>query len=234
MEEQTILLVEDDFLNRRLCRKVLVDNAYRVLEAKNASEARSILNKEKIELAILDINLGEGERSGITIGQELAEQYGVPFLYLTAYDNPEIINRAIATTPYAYVTKPFKSTDLLTSVALAIRQGTKPNRGILTIMVKDGEFNVDLPLADINYIESDGNYLRFYTNKMMYKSRSTVQQILEILPPTTFIRTHRAYIVNKNKIDKWSAKKLVVNQMEIPVSANYVPDINFIGKNTEE
>ncbi|MBS1589675.1 MAG: DNA-binding response regulator, partial [Bacteroidetes bacterium] len=41
MEEQTILLVEDDFLNRRLCRKVLVDNAYRVLEAKNATEAKS-------------------------------------------------------------------------------------------------------------------------------------------------------------------------------------------------
>ncbi|MBS1740298.1 MAG: response regulator, partial [Bacteroidetes bacterium] len=149
MEEQTILLVEDDFLNRRLCRKVLVDNAYRVLEAKNATEAKSILNKEKIELAILDINLGEGERSGITIGQELAKQYGVPFLYLTAYDSPEIINRAIATTPYAYVTKPFKNTDLLTSVALAIRQGVKPNREILSIVVKDGEFNVDLPLADM-------------------------------------------------------------------------------------
>ncbi|MBS1777355.1 MAG: response regulator transcription factor [Bacteroidetes bacterium] len=234
MEEQTILLVEDDFLNRRLCRKVLVDNAYRVLEAKNATEAKSILNKEKIELAILDINLGEGERSGITIGQELAKQYGVPFLYLTAYDSPEIINRAIATTPYAYVTKPFKNTDLLTSVALAIRQGVKPNREILSIVVKDGEFNVGLPLADINYIESDGNYLRFYTNKMTFKTRSTVQQILEILPSSIFVRTHRAYIVNKNKIDKWTAKKLVVNQIEIPVSANYVPDINLICTNMDE
>ncbi|MBS1739054.1 MAG: LytTR family transcriptional regulator, partial [Bacteroidetes bacterium] len=82
--------------------------------------------------------------------------------------------------------------------------------------------------------DETGNYLRFYTNKMTFKTRSTVQQILEILPSSIFVRTHRAYIVNKNKIDKWTAKKLVVNQIEIPVSANYVPDINLICTNMDE
>jgi CheY-like chemotaxis protein len=67
MTEKTILLVEDDFLNRRIYRKVLLENGYRVLEAKSAQTAITILNTEVVNLAILDINLGENEVDGITV-----------------------------------------------------------------------------------------------------------------------------------------------------------------------
>ena len=64
MNLKTILIVEDDFLNRRLTKKVLQENGYQTLEAKNANEALAILNKELVDLAILDINLGDGEMDG--------------------------------------------------------------------------------------------------------------------------------------------------------------------------
>lgn len=48
MNTKTILIVEDDFLNRRLIKKVLQENEYHTLEAKNADEALSILNKEAL------------------------------------------------------------------------------------------------------------------------------------------------------------------------------------------
>src|SRR5690606_4183357 len=106
---KTILLVEDNFLNRRLSKKVLTENNYRILEAKNAVEALEILKKESIDLAILDINLGENEKDGITLGGQIKEKFSVPFIYLTAYENPEIIKKAVSTTPYSYLTKPFKN-----------------------------------------------------------------------------------------------------------------------------
>ena len=46
MTQKTILLVEDDFLNRRLSKKVLLENGYDVFEAKNTQEALDILKKE--------------------------------------------------------------------------------------------------------------------------------------------------------------------------------------------
>jgi DNA-binding LytR/AlgR family response regulator len=183
-----------------------------------------------VTLAILDINLGEDERDGISLGQELRVKYAIPFLYLTAYENTEIATRAVATTPQAYITKPFKNIDLVTAVALAIRQSASKAQRKPSVLVKDDEYNVELPIEEIDYIESDGNYLLFYACERVYKSRSTIKQILELLPASTFIQTHRAFVVNKTKIEKFTIKNLVVKNETIPVSKYYLDDISTIYK----
>lgn len=227
MPAKNILLVEDDFLNRRLAKKILIENGYFVFEAKNAKEAIAILTQEKLELAILDINLGENQEDGISLAQQIQEKYTIPFLYLTAYDNPAIINQAIATKPYSYLTKPFKNADLIASIEIALRQSADMPKNTPSIMVKDGDYNVKLAISEINYILSEGNYLLFYTDKKSYKCRNTIKQILEILPSNIFLQTHRAYVVNKNKIQKFSSKEIIIGQAIIPVSKNYMDNIEI-------
>lgn len=222
IQQKVILLVEDDFLNRRLSKKALVENNYGVIEAKNAREALEILKKESIDLAILDIHLGENEQDGISLGKQIGDKYSVPFIYLTAYENADIIGKAVATTPYSYLTKPFKKVDLITSVEIAIRQSGKKHVPKLT--VKDAEYHVELSVDEISYIESDGNYLLFHTDEKVYKSRSTIRQILEKLSGSTFVQVHRAYVVNKTKIERFNQKSLVIKNTEIPVSKNYLND----------
>ncbi len=228
MEQKTILLVEDNFLNRRLTKKVLTGNNYHVVEAKNAKEALEQLKKEPIALAILDINLGENEQDGITLAQHIKNEFSVPFIYLTAYENPEIIGQAVSTLPYSYLTKPFKNTDLIASIEIAIRQSFDSKKRKPFIHVKDGEYHVELPLHEIDYIESDGNYLLFYSNNKTYKLRSTIIKILEELPVSSFIQTHRAYLVNKKRIQKFNGKNVIVGGMEIPVSGNYTEAIKLL------
>lgn len=230
MTEKTILLVEDDFLNRRLSKKILAENGYLVLEAKNAKETIDILTKEVVDLVILDINLGENEQDGISLGQHIKENYGLPYIYLTAYENPEIINRAVSTSPCSYLTKPFKNVDLITSAEIAIRQAYHQKKDIATIQIKDGVYNVQLAFDDIYYIVSEGNYLLFHTESKVYKTRSTIKQILEKLPESTFVQTHRAYVVNKNKIEKYTSNNLIINNTEIPITKSYIDDLNMLGK----
>lgn len=218
MNSTVILIVEDDFLNRRLIKKILLGNGHQVVEAKNASEAMTILNKESVDLAILDINLGDGEIDGISLGQLIQNKQKVPFIYLTAYENAKIIREAVATSPYSYLTKPFKNSDLIASVELAIIKSAKEDRPKPAILVKDGEYRVELPLDAINYIESEGNYLLFHTEEKIYKSRSTISQILELLPTKRFIQIHRAFVVNKDKIKKYNSKSVIVGDVEIPIS----------------
>lgn len=217
MEQKTILLVEDDFLNRRLTKKVLEENNYRVLEAKNAKDALEILKMKTVTCAILDINLGEDEQDGISLGRQISESFYVPFIYLTAYENPEIIGQAVSTSPYSYLTKPFKKSDLITSLEIAVLK-FQSKEHLPTIIVKDGEYYVSLPLDKINYIESDRNYLLFHTDEGVYKIHSTLKQILKELPNSLFVQTHRAFIVNKSKIEKYALKSVIVNGNEIPVS----------------
>ncbi|MCA0230443.1 MAG: response regulator transcription factor [Bacteroidetes bacterium] len=218
MNSKVILIVEDDFLNRRLTKKILQENCYQVLEAKNADEALAILNKELVDLAVLDINLGDGEMDGISLGNLIQNKQKVPFIYLTAYENAIIISEAIATSPYSYLTKPFKNSDLIASIELALIKSSKEDKPKPTILVKDGEYKVELPLEDINFINSEGNYLLFYTNEKTFKSRATISQILEVLPPSKFIQIHRAFIVNKDKIEKYNAKNVVIKNTIIPLS----------------
>lgn len=227
-KEKTILLVEDDFLNRRLSKKTLVENGYIVLEAKNAKETIEILQKEEVHVAVLDINLGENEQNGITLGQQIKDQYSIPFIYLTAYENPEIINEAILTSPYSYLTKPFKNIDLITSVEIAIKQSTLKTKQSPKILVKDQDYNVELSTDEINFIESDGNYILFHTDNKIYKTRSTIKKIMETLNNSVFIQVHRAYVVNKVKIQKFNSKSLVVKDAVIPVSKNYLNNFNVI------
>lgn len=222
MEKKAILLVEDNFLNRRLSKKVLIENGYTVLEAKNAKESMEILKRDHIDLVILDINLGEDEENGVSLGQRIKDKYNLPFIFLTAYDHAEIINKAVAIKPYSYLTKPFKNTDLIASIEIAIRQFEKEHKSIRTISVKNGEYNYELPIEEIDYIESEGNYLLFYcANQKEYKSRCTIAQIVEILPKKIFIQTHRAFIVNKLKVEKFSNKSVMLKEIIIPVSKNY-------------
>ncbi|MFN8354741.1 MAG: response regulator transcription factor [Spirosomataceae bacterium] len=227
MDSTVIMIVEDDFLNRRLTKKILQENGYAVLEAKNADEAMAILNKELVDLAILDINLGDGEMDGITLGTLIQNKQKVPFIYLTAYENAKVISEAVATSPYSYLTKPFKNSDLIASVELAIIKSAKEDRPQPTVLVKDGEYKVELPLKDINYIESEGNYLLFYTDKKTYKSRSTIAQLIESLPASMFEQVHRAFIVNKTKIEKFNAKSVVVKNIHIPVSKNFLSNLGM-------
>lgn len=223
MKQNTILLVEDDFLNRRLIRKTLTDAGYKVLEAKNSKEAIEILNNDIVDIAILDINLGEHEQNGIELSNRIKEKFNIPFIYLTAYDTDEITSKAIHTKPHAYITKPFKSVDIIISVELALLQKKElSNHMAMTMLVRDGEYKTEIEIDDIHYIESEGNYLTIYTDQHTFKCRSTIKQILEQLPANNFVQTHRAYIVNKKKIDKFSSKSVVIKNAVIPVSKNYM------------
>ena len=226
MDKKNILLVEDDFLNRRYTKKILVENGYNVLESKNAIETMALLKTHTPDLIILDIHLGETDQNGINLAQNIKELFNIPFLYLTAYSATNVVEKAIATLPQSYITKPFKNIDLITAVELAIRQSYyNQEKRKPFILVKEDEYNLELPLDEIEFIVSDGNYVLFHTKQKVYKSRSTIKQILEILPATSFIQTHRAYIVNKIKIEKYSTKNVIVNNNEIPVSKNYIDDL---------
>ena len=227
MNEKNILLVEDDFLNRRLSKKILLENGYTVFEAKNADLALEILGKEAIDIAILDINLGEGETDGISLGKQIHDKFQIPFVYLTAYDNAKIIGEAVATSPYSYLTKPFKNSDLIAAVEIALIKSSKSEKQKITILVKDGEYKAELLTDEINYIESEGNYVLFHTDNKVYKSRSTIAQIIESLPAASFIQIHRAFVVNKDKMEKFNSKSVVIKNIDIPVSKKYLPNLGI-------
>lgn len=230
MNEIAILLVEDDFLNRRLIKKVLSERGYKILEAGNSDEALSILSTERVDLLVLDIKLGTNDREGVNLGAYIHDKYAIPFIYLTAYQTTDVLREALGTSPYSYLTKPFKNTDLIASVELALQKSVLRENDLPFLLLNDDKYKAKVPLGRIDYIESNGNYLSVYSNEKIYQLRSTIKQILEVLPQNKFVRSHRAYIVNKDKIDLFTSNNIIIKNRTVPVSKKYIEDIQAIFK----
>ncbi|WP_298514562.1 LytTR family DNA-binding domain-containing protein [uncultured Kordia sp.] len=80
-------------------------------------------------------------------------------------------------------------------------------------------------LDDITYIKSDRNYVEVHTAEKTIVDRSTLSEIAEQLPPN-FIKTHRSYIVNKNKIKSISGTVLYIQpDIEIPISRTFKKNV---------
>jgi CheY-like chemotaxis protein len=61
-----------------------------------------------------------GDMDGIETAQKIRDLYNIPFIYLTAYFDDEILERASLTQPYGYVTKPYNEISLNTAIKLAL------------------------------------------------------------------------------------------------------------------
>jgi DNA-binding LytR/AlgR family response regulator len=217
-----ILLVEDEFMTRRHLKKKLLElNDHIIEEANNIDSAIQILENKSIDLAILDINLGAHEKDGIWLGEHIRLHQKIPFIYLTAYETEDIVAKAVKTQPYSYLTKPFNITTLSTTLTLALQH--KPSAQNLLqandyLLVKDAEFFKQIDFADIEYLESEKNYLTIHSNGNKFKYRATIKIASEILPQKDFIQIHRAFIVNKAYVTKFNASSVIIRQTELSIS----------------
>ncbi|MFD2891165.1 LytR/AlgR family response regulator transcription factor [Flavobacterium chuncheonense] len=224
MKERNLnfLIVEDEYITQKSIEKNLNALGHHVLgRAMDYEKAVSILTNEKIDFAIIDINI-RGDKSGIDLGAYIANHIKIPFIYLTAYADKKTISSAINTEPYGYIVKPFQQHDIVTSIEIALLNFKKENINTNEdfIIIKHSDKNIKLNLDAILFIESDKNYLNIFTKKGIYKYRNTLQEFSKILP-SNFIQTHKSFFINTDKITTISKTTLEIDEYKIPISTSY-------------
>lgn len=118
----TILIVEDDPDTAAYLALHLRRSGYRVAGvAHNGLEALRLAQTTRPDAIIMDIVL-PGEIDGIEAANRIRAEREVPILYLTAYVNPKLFERARSTDPSAYLLKPFNERELLLAIELAIER----------------------------------------------------------------------------------------------------------------
>ncbi|MEO7045760.1 MAG: sigma 54-interacting transcriptional regulator [Ferruginibacter sp.] len=116
--KEKVLIVEDQFVEADYLRVMLVKAGYPVCTiARSVAEAQEIVMKEKPKLVLLDIFL-KGKLTGIDLAIKLKED-SIPFIYLSANSNEEVLTAAKATEPYGFLVKPFRENDLLVTLEIA-------------------------------------------------------------------------------------------------------------------
>jgi CheY-like chemotaxis protein len=120
MAKTRIMIVEDEWTVAEEIKMVLEGMEYDVTSMSSSGE-EAVLNaeKDKPDLALMDIVL-EGEMDGIAAANEIRSRFNIPIVFLTAYTDDKILERASITGPFGYIVKPFVNEDLKISIEIAV------------------------------------------------------------------------------------------------------------------
>jgi AmiR/NasT family two-component response regulator len=113
-----ILVVDDDRLVLASLARGLRQGGYRVSEAANGEDAFNVAERTSPDLALLDVRMPG--MNGIELGRMLREHAGVPFLYLSAYGQADIVAQAAQNGALGYLVKPLDIAQILPSVETAL------------------------------------------------------------------------------------------------------------------
>ena len=131
-----ILLVEDNLSIAKGLMYSLEQKEYKVLHAENVKCTLEIMDKEKIDLVILDVSLPDG--NGFDLYKSDISKKKIPTIFLTARDDENDIVKGLELGAEDYITKPFSTKELIARINKVLSRGKNQ-----IIHVKDIEFDMD-------------------------------------------------------------------------------------------
>jgi len=229
-----LLIVEDDMIIAAKISLQLTKLGYEVTAiVPRGEEAILQAEENKPDIVLLDINL-KGTLDGIETAHELNRLVDVPIIYVTANTDDATFNRAQATRPYAFITKPIKNVGLQRAIQLTIsrmadnhHQANEPEDALSEatpfilsdrIFVRHKEKMVKIFIEDILYIEANRNYCNLYTPNKEYVLATSLRVMEDKLSARQFLRVHRSFMVNLTHIDEVAENHVLVAEKAIPLS----------------
>ncbi|ODT72543.1 MAG: DNA-binding response regulator [Pelagibacterium sp. SCN 63-23] len=123
-EQQHILVVDDDAQIRRMLRRCLEDEGYRVSEAAGANDVDPALGRG-VDLVTLDLNLGKSD--GLSVARRIRQNSNVPIIMITG--KGDMIDRVVGLEIGAddYIAKPFHLREVLARIRTVLRRSAAPS-----------------------------------------------------------------------------------------------------------
>jgi two-component system, LytTR family, response regulator LytT len=216
-----ILIVEDEIFIAETLKMYLVERGHEIIDiAISYDEALQSYNLRKPDLVLLDIRL-YGEKSGIDFANFLLTLSDAPpFIYLTSQFDTRILEMALKTNPYGYLTKPFQKESLWTSVDSAYNLFSNKNGKEESSIISDGKRNHLIKFQEILYVQADHVYSNIFTTRgEKIIVRKSLQQVLDHCICNYLLYCHRSYIVNLNHLRTWTYDEIILdNSMVFPIS----------------
>lgn len=128
IDRKKILLVEDETIIAKDIKSRLENMGY-VVSGVVASGEEAIKAAEKVmpDLVLMDIIL-KGKMDGIGVADQIRSLYDIPIIYLTAYTDKKMLERARVTEPFGYLFKPFEDRELYSAIEIAVYKHTMEKR----------------------------------------------------------------------------------------------------------
>jgi putative two-component system response regulator len=157
----TVLLCDDELMNRKVASKILSKEGFSVIEAKNGKEAIEVLQNNKIDLILMDLMMPVMDGYETTkIIKEDDELSTIPLIIISALSDKEAITKGLELGADEYLTKPFDLTDFRLRIKNAIKIGIyqnmlKDHKLLLQKQVDEKTKELQNALAEVQNSEKD-------------------------------------------------------------------------------
>lgn len=176
-----------------------------------------LISQRKLDVLILDIDFGKNQKNGMEFAKEL-RKLNKDFYLVFLSAHPRYMHMSFVNKTFDYLVKPIHPNAILDFVKRLKEEFEQTNKLFIQI-----NKSLSLRSDDILYIEKQGSKAYVYTSSSTYSVTKTLENLIKILP-NNFIRCHRSYIVNKEKIlsiDKKDCKICLGKNIFCPTTPQY-------------
>lgn len=220
MPKNKVYIIEDMAANRLSLELLIEDHDMEVIGSAASGEvAVEQLSDLTPDILLVDINLGSGI-NGLQVVERVRESMSVAVVFLTAYGDKATLEKVRELDADGYVMKPYNAPTLLTTIDIALSRNLKKETAS-HLTIKDGYQTYRIRINDINYIQSDANYLQIYCSDQRYHTRQKLNDFHALLPGEKFIRVHQRTIINLDHVKRFDPQTVAIMDVEIPISRSY-------------
>jgi DNA-binding LytR/AlgR family response regulator len=226
------VIIDDDEIDRAVVETEAVKFSFlqKVASCFNPLEAIELIKKFNPDIIFLDIEMPE--ISGIELIRKKITDAALP-VFITSH--PEFALESYELEAFDYLLKPvsserfatcaFRLRDFFQMRSKACAFDTEEETNF--IIIKQGYDKYKIATHDILYLEAMRDYTRVVTTAKQYLVLTTLNGILEKLNPGLFVRIHRSYVVNRNKVDAVHKNKINIQSLELPIGKLYKYALSF-------
>lgn len=209
------LIVDDEPLAREGLKLLLAEDAgiARVTEAKHGKDAVRLIRQEPPDLVFLDVQMPE--ISGFDVVREIGPERMPGVIFVTAHDRYAI--QAFEINAIDYLLKPVsrerfheamrRTRDRLPHVgngervlASLLQTLASPQKHLSRVAIRSSSKTYFVTLADVDWMWAAENYVQLNVNGTAHLVHVPMQTLHDSLDPAQFLRIHRSYIVNVNRV----------------------------------
>lgn len=203
-----LVIADDDTTMRFVLRKALekYEEIQVVAEVATGQETVKIFEQEKMDIVFLDVDMPG--MNGVEAAKLILDiNPKCVIVFITAHD--DYMQEAFELYAFDYIVKPFKMErlhktvkriiEMKVQIASSMREKLRENKEELLLKVKDGM--AIIKKDDILMVERENRQTIVITKNGEYTVNRSLQDIEQILPIDTFIRSHKSYIINIEAIE---------------------------------
>lgn len=219
------VIVDDSSIQRMIVGKLASNHLSLNLigEFSNAIEAKNFMSYNNVDLLFLDVEMPVVSGFDLLDGLKTKPQV----IFITS--KPEYAVKAFDYDATDYLQKPITNHRF----EIAIKRALNMYSMLRDAQEEEGEFifiksklkKLKVFISRIKWVEAFGDYVKVVTDDESHLVLSTMKSFENDLPADKFVRVHKSFIVNIDKVDKFNSKFAEIGPHKIPLSRNKKDDL---------